>query len=100
MPERQKTIVLFTGNSCRSRMAEGFLRAYAGDSFEPKNEIHPYAKQVLREIDCDISGQYPKGTDEYRGRIAVTHPIVVCANAEEECPRLFPGRPESLVPAL
>jgi arsenate reductase len=67
MPERKKTIlVLCTGNSCRSQMAEGFLREYAGNSFdiysagfEPKDEIHPYAKQVMREIGRDISGQYP-----------------------------------------
>lgn len=99
MLERKKTIlVLCTGNSCRSQMAEGFLRAYAGSSFdiysagfEPKDEIHPYAKQVMREIGCDIDGQDPKGTEEYLGRLAVTHLIIVCANAEEKCPRLFPG---------
>jgi len=99
MSERKKSIlVLCTGNSCRSQMAEGFLREYAGDSFdicsagfEPKDEIHPYAKQVMREIGCDISSQYPKGTNEYLGRLAVTHLIIVCANAEEKCPRIFLG---------
>jgi len=45
----------------------------------------------MREIGRDISGQYPKGTEEYLGRLAVTHLIVVCANAEEQCPRFFPG---------
>jgi arsenate reductase (thioredoxin) len=99
MLEQKKTIlVLCTGNSCRSQMAEGFLRAFAGDSFdiysagfEPKDEIHPCAKQVMHEIGCDINGQHPKGADEYLGELAVTHLIVVCANAEEKCPRIFPG---------
>ena len=79
-------------------MAEGFLREYAGNSFdiysagfEPKDEIHPYAKQVMREIGCDISNQYPKGTDEYLGRLLVTHLIIVCANAKKKCPRVFLG---------
>ncbi len=95
---KQTILVLCTGNSCRSQMAEGFLRAYAGDEFEvhsaglePKDEIHPYARQVMREVGCDISSQHPKGTDVYLGRLSVTHLIVVCAKAEKECPRIFPG---------
>ncbi len=91
-------LVLCTGNSCRSQMAEGFLKKYAGDRFEihsaglePKDEIHPYAKQVMREVGCDISSQHPKGTEVYLGRLYVAHLIVVCANTEKECPRIFPG---------
>jgi hypothetical protein len=43
---------------------------------ERKDEIHPYAKQVMREISCRISNQHPEGTDEYLGRLAVTHLII------------------------
>ncbi len=61
-------LVICTGNSCRSQMAEGFIRRYAGDRFdihsaglEPKTEIHPLAKQVMAEIGIDLGGQYPQG---------------------------------------
>jgi len=91
-------LVLCTGNSCRSQMAEGFLRTYAGNRFdvysaglEPKDEIHPYAKSVMLEKGIKLHGQHPKGTEEYLGRLLVTHLIVVCAHAEKECPRIFPG---------
>jgi arsenate reductase (thioredoxin) len=79
-------------------MAEGFLRAYAGNrlsiysaGLEPKDEIHPYARTVMLEEGIDLNGQYPKGTEKYLGRLTVRHLIVVFAHAEQECPRIFPG---------
>ena len=93
------TNVLFlcTGNSARSQMAEAFLRAYAGERFnaysaglEPRG-IHPYTIEVMREIGLDISGQRSKGLQEYLGRMHFGFLITVCARAEEQCPRVFPG---------
>lgn len=96
-------LVLCTGNSCRSQMAEGFLRQLAGDRFnvfsagtEPKDEIHPLARQVMNEVGIDISDQHPKGLEEFLGRLAVRHLIIVCTGADENCPRIFPGLGERL----
>jgi arsenate reductase len=94
-----KTAVLFlcTGNSCRSQMAEAFLRKYGGDRFkaysaglEPKG-IHPLTKQVMDEIGIDISGQCSKDVMEYLGRRHFGYLITVCAHAEANCPTTFPG---------
>lgn len=96
-------LVLCTGNSCRSQMAEGFLRQLAGDRFnvfsagtEPKEEIHPLARQVMNEVGVDISDQHPKGLEDFLGRMAVRHLIIVCSGADENCPRIFPGLNERL----
>ena len=79
-------------------MAEGFFKQLGGDRFnvysagtEPKEEIHPLARQVMNEIGIDISTQYPKGLEEFLGRMAVRHLIIVCSGADEKCPRIFPG---------
>ena len=94
-----KSTVLFlcTGNSCRSQMAEGFLRAWAGERFEvysaglePKAEVHPRAIEVMREVGVSIVGQVPKSVDEYLGRVAINHAIIVCERAEKKCPTLYP----------
>jgi arsenate reductase len=96
-------LVLCTGNSCRSQMAEGFLRQLAGDRFnvfsagtDPKEEIHPLARQVMNEVGVDISDQHPKGLEDFLGRMAVRHLIIVCSGADENCPRIFPGLGERL----
>jgi len=95
-----KPIVLFlcTGNSCRSQMAEGFLRHYAGDRFmahsagtEPAERLHPMAVDVMAEKGIDISEQEPKDVGKYLGRLPVRHLIIVCDGANEKCPRIFPG---------
>jgi arsenate reductase len=94
-----KTAVLFlcTGNSCRSQMAEAFLRKYGGDKFEaysaglePKG-IHPYTLQVMNEVGIDLSGQRSKDVMEYMGRQHFGYLITVCAHAEANCPTTFPG---------
>jgi arsenate reductase len=98
MSDKQNVLVLCTGNSCRSQMAEGFLRHLAGDRFEvlsagtePQREIHPLAVEVMSEVGIDISNQKPKGVKEFLGRLPVRYLIVVCSDANEKCPRIFPG---------
>ena len=97
---KSKPNVLFlcTGNSCRSQMAEGFLRASGGDRFaalsagtKPADQVHPMAVQVMAEKGVDISDQVPKGVGQYLGRLPVKHLIIVCDGANEKCPRVFPG---------
>lgn len=97
-------LVLCTGNSCRSQIAEGFLRRYAADRFEvhsagtdPNDEVHPLAIQVMAEGGIDISTQHPKGLREFLGRLHVRYLIIVCDGADENCPRIFPGLVERIV---
>jgi arsenate reductase (thioredoxin) len=92
-----KTRVLFlcTGNSCRSQMAEGFLRAYGGQTYDAHSAgtkpsaVNPLAVQVMSEVGIDISGHRSKNVTEYLGQ---HFPLVitVCDNAKEHCP-IFPG---------
>lgn len=94
---RTKVLFLCTGNSARSQMAEAFLRAYAGDQFEaysagvePKG-IHPYTRRVMEEVGLDLAGQHSKPVSDYMGRVHFGYLITVCAAAEADCPRAFPG---------
>ena len=97
--ERKKNVLfLCTGNSARSQMAEGLLRKMADDRFdvmsaglEPKDEVHPLAVEVMREIGIDIGAQKPKTVDVYLGRVPVNYLIVVCNRAQATCPRIWPG---------
>ena len=95
---KQKVLFLCTQNSARSQMAEGFLRHLAGDRFEamsagidPAAEIHPCAVEAMEEVGIDISEQYPKGLRTYLGKMGFNYLIIVCARAEERCPKTFPG---------
>ncbi len=79
-------------------MAEALLREHAGDRFESYSagcevpeEIHPYAVRAMEEIGIDISDQYPKGLRAYMGKVGFNYSIIVCARAELNCPRTFPG---------
>jgi arsenate reductase len=90
-------LILCTGNSCRSQMAEGILRAAAGDLIEvcsagskPAGFVHPKAIQVMKEIGLDISAHTSKHLDEFLGRKIATV-ITVCGNADQACP-MFPGK--------
>jgi arsenate reductase len=96
-------LVLCTGNSCRSQMAEGYLRYFAGHRFnvhsagtDPKDEVHPLAVQVMLDAGIDISEQRPKGLQEFLGRMPIRYLIIVCSGADESCPRIFPGLSERL----
>lgn len=89
MPKR--VLILCTGNSCRSQMAEGFLKSFdhalevhsAGTN--PSSRVHPKAIQVMQELGIDIGGGYPKNVDRFLDR-AFDYVITVCDNARETCP--------------
>jgi arsenate reductase len=94
---KPKVLILCTGNSCRSHMAEGLLRAAAGDLVEvhsagskPAGYVHPKAIQVLRELGIDLSAHTSKHMNEFLDR-QITTVITVCGNADQACP-LFPGQ--------
>ena len=88
-------LILCTGNSCRSQMAEGFLRSFdknievfsAGTS--PSDVVHPKAIEVMGEIGIDISDGYPKHVDEFINK-EFEYVITVCGDANENCP-VFTG---------
>lgn len=97
---KPKILILCTGNSCRSHMAEGILRASAGDLFEvtsagskPKGSVHPLAIEALAEIDIDISQHKSEHLDLYLNA-GIDTVITVCDNAQEACP-VFPGSPKT-----
>jgi arsenate reductase (thioredoxin) len=90
-------LILCTGNSCRSHLAEGILRHAAGDLFDvqsagskPAGYVHPKAIAVMKEIGIDISGHTSKHMDEFLQR-KIDTVITVCGNADQACP-MFPGR--------
>jgi len=91
-------LILCTGNSCRSQMAEAFLRKYQGDRYEvhsagtnPKQDVHPLAVEVMAVVGIDISRQKPKSSSMYLGHYPVRHILIVCNNANMSCPRIWPG---------
>jgi arsenate reductase (thioredoxin) len=92
---KTKVLFLCTGNSCRSQMAEGFLRTVAGDQFEAHSAgtkpsvVNPVAIEVMRELGIDVSGQRSKNVVDYVGT-HFQYVITVCDNAKEQCP-IFPG---------
>jgi arsenate reductase len=93
---KPKVLFLCTGNSARSQLAEGLLRAMAGEHFEifsagtePKGSILPEVMEVMREVGIDISGQWSKSVMEYLGKVNFGYVITVCADAEENCPAVF-----------
>ena len=96
----QRILVLCTGNSARSQMAEGLLRHLAGDRFEvasagtEPSSVNPLAVAAMREIGVDISRQRSKSVEEFRGQ-HFTFVITVCDNANARCP-IFPGAVQRL----
>jgi arsenate reductase len=98
MPD-QKPIVLIlcTGNSCRSHIAEGILRQSAGvwlnvqsAGSKPSGLVHPLAVRVMAEIGVDISAHRSKSMNEFLDKKVETV-ITVCGNADQACP-IFPGQ--------
>lgn len=96
MKPRRRVLILCTGNSARSQMAEGWWRHWGGADWEvfsagthPAGRVHPLAVQVMAECGVDISGQRPKSLAEF-----IDQPfdlvLTVCSSAERNCP-VFPG---------
>jgi arsenate reductase len=90
-------LILCTGNSGRSHLAEGILRAAAGDSLnvqsagsKPAGCVHPLGIQVMKEIGIDISTHHSKHMNEFLQQ-SVETVITVCGNADQACP-IFPGQ--------
>jgi len=97
LPMKPTVLILCTGNSCRSHMAEGILRAAAGDLLDvqsagskPAGYVHPLAIKALAEIGIDISAHHSKHMDEFLSQDVETV-ITVCGNADQACP-MFPGQ--------
>jgi arsenate reductase (thioredoxin) len=91
-----KILILCTGNSCRSQMAEGFLQFFAPDAevysagTNPSDHVHPKAIQVMKEVNIDISGHSPKSVDQFIDD-EFDYVITVCDGARESCP-VFTGK--------
>jgi arsenate reductase (thioredoxin) len=87
----QRVLILCTGNSARSQMAEGLLRHLAGDRFEvcsagtKPGVVRPEAVAVMRERGIDISSHRSKHVDEFAGQ-SFDFVLTVCDNANETCP--------------
>lgn len=92
---KKKVLFLYTGNSCRSQMAEGWLRHLAGDQFDVVSAgthpvgLNPYAVTVMREVNVDISNHVSERVDPYLEQ-PFDYVITVCDRAQETCP-IFPG---------
>jgi arsenate reductase len=92
---KKRVLILCTGNSARSQMAEGLLRHDAGDQFEvwsagtKPGQVRPGAIAVMRELGIDISSHRSKHVDEFDGQ-HFDYVLTVCDNAKESCP-YFPG---------
>lgn len=92
---KKTVLILCTGNSCRSQMAEGILRHYGSDKFEvlsagtKPSVVNKTAIKVMQEIGIDISNHRSKHIDEFLGQ-KIDFIISVCDNAKESCP-IFPG---------
>jgi len=91
-----RVLILCTGNSARSQMAEGLLRHDAGNAFEvfsagtKPTEVRPEAIAVMREAGIDISGHRSKSVDEFAGQ-DFDYVITVCDNAKQSCP-IYPAK--------
>jgi arsenate reductase len=90
-------LILCTGNSCRSHLAEGILRAVAGDILDvqsagskPAGYVHPLAITAMKEIGIDIAAHRSKSMTEFMDKKVETV-ITVCGNADAACP-IFPGQ--------
>jgi arsenate reductase len=90
-------LILCTGNSCRSHLAEGILRAAAGDFLnvqsagsKPAGFVHPFALRVMQEIGLDLSAHHSKHLNDFLSQPVETV-ITVCGNADQACP-VFPGQ--------
>ena len=92
----KRILILCTGNSCRSQMAMGFLRAIDANldvqsaGTDPTSAINPYAIKAMAEVDIDLSKEQPKSVERYLGE-EWDFVITVCGGANESCP-VFTGK--------
>lgn len=92
----KKILILCTGNSCRSQMAEGFLKSFDPElevysaGTKPAEKVNPKAIQVMKEIGIDISSGKPEDVEKYLPQ-QFDYVITVCDNAKETCP-VFIGK--------
>ena len=100
MSEKKRVLILCTGNSARSQMAEGLFRHEAGDQFEVfsagtrPSPVRPEAIAAMKEIGIDISAHRSKSVDLFKDQ-EFACVITVCDNAKESCP-VFPGSTQRL----
>lgn len=93
---KKRILILCTGNSCRSQMAEGLLKSFDSElevysaGTNPSDKVNPKAVQVMNEIGIDISQNYPKMVDQFLND-PFDYVITVCDNAKETCP-VFIGK--------
>lgn len=91
-----RILILCTGNSCRSQMAEAFLRSFdpalevMSAGTEPSDRVHPRAVEVMKEVGIDLSDHFPQKVDEYLAD-PFDYVITVCGHAQENCP-VFQGK--------
>ncbi|MBX3084721.1 MAG: arsenate reductase ArsC [Anaerolineae bacterium] len=94
---KPRVLFLCTGNTARSQMAEALLRYHAGDHIEAHSAglepsvLNPLTVKVLAELGIDTSAQYSKSIKVYLGKMSFLYMVTVCAQAEAQCPSVFPG---------
>jgi arsenate reductase len=94
--EKKNLIIICTGNSARSQMAEAIFRRYAGQHYTvysaglDAHGINPYTIRIMEELGYDLGTHTSKNLSEYYGKISFDTVITVCSNAEQNCPTI-PG---------
>ena len=92
----KKILILCTGNSCRSQMAEGFIKSFDSElevysaGTNPSKQVHPKAIQAMKEVGIDLSKNFPKMVDQFL-KESFDYVITVCDNAKDTCP-VFIGK--------
>src|SRR2546426_3362865 len=90
-----RVLIVCTGNSCRSQMAEGFLKSFdstlevSSAGTHPARQVHPLAVRVMNEVGIDIGRNRPRNVDQFLNE-SFDYVVTVCDNAREECP-VFSG---------
>jgi arsenate reductase len=94
--DKEKVLFLCTNNSCRSQIAEGLINSILGTKYIAfsagvnPTKVNSYAIEVMKEIGIDLSKQYSKSIDDFKGE-KFDFVVTVCDNAKETCP-FFPGK--------
>jgi arsenate reductase len=100
MPLNNGVLFVCSHNSARSQMAHGWLKHFAGDRFAvysagvDPGTLHPLAVRAMAEVGVDIAGHQADGIERYLGRVPIYHLVIVCDQAAQTCPRIWPGARE------